>query len=219
MLNTSPLTHTTYHSTMSDYTPKQSESEPQITQPSKDPSIPPRIGPEPHPNWIKTIFEQLRDQHTDLRTTILEASAVFKSEEAKLQEVLTSVRKVVGPQVAKQIDEDVAASMKAGKLVCGDPSVLDAGLSNHPVDDGDGTPKSKRTDGGKRATRSKRNSKGKRKAKATDNNSQAGDQGGANDDIQASYVNSSFIMTPKLIIFSQWTWNSFKEAPRRNPVR
>ena len=57
---------------------------------------------------------------TDLLNVLEEASAFFKAEEAKLHQVLMHVRNIVGPKVAKWIDEDVVASMKAGKLICRD---------------------------------------------------------------------------------------------------
>jgi hypothetical protein len=62
---------------------------------------------------------------TDLLNVLEEASAIFKAEEAKLQQVLMQVRSIVGPKVAKWSDEDVTASMKAGKLVCRDYFVGD----------------------------------------------------------------------------------------------
>ena len=56
----------------------------------------------------------------DLLNVLEEAAAIFKAEEAKLHQVLMQVQNIVGPKVATWIDEDVAASMKAGRLVCRD---------------------------------------------------------------------------------------------------
>ncbi|KAF8814572.1 hypothetical protein BYT27DRAFT_7334407 [Phlegmacium glaucopus] len=141
--------------------PERQESP--ISPPHREPSIPPlqdRVDGDDHLEIyppFQSMFKQLRDQHNDLRTRIhqtksaardtaadvLEVSALIKAEEGKLQEVLKKVRNIVGPRVAKGIDEDVAASVAAGKLVCRDLSVLDAEF-NHSNDEDADSSKSKR---------------------------------------------------------------------------
>ena len=106
-----------------------------------------RLDPHRAFNWFQNMFEQLRDQHNDLRT-LLETSTVFTAEEDKLQEVLMRVRNIVGPRIAKWIDEDVAASVEAGKLVRRDLFALDAEFNGSNDDeDNDEPSKSKRRDG------------------------------------------------------------------------
>lgn len=91
-------------------------------------SLPLQNPVDPHlSNWFQKMFEQF--QH------LLEASTVFKTEEEKLQQLLTSVRNIVGPRVAKWIDEDVAASMEAGKLICRDLFQLDVEFKGSNDDD------------------------------------------------------------------------------------
>lgn len=133
--------------------------------------------PEPHSSyWFQNTCDQLRDQHNDLQTQIqkveLEASTLFKVQETKLQEILTSVKNIVGPRVAKWIDEDVAASMKAGKLVLRDFSALDAQFS--PSNNDHGGPLGSGRDGGEGngegSGRANSNRKGKRKIREDGNN-------------------------------------------------
>jgi hypothetical protein len=102
-----------------------------------------RLDPHRASDWFQNIFEQLRDQHNDLRT-LLETSTVFKADEEKLQEVLMRVRKIVGPRIAQWIDEDVAASVEAGKLVRRDLFALDAEFNGS--NENDEPSKSKRRD-------------------------------------------------------------------------
>ena len=202
--------------------PDQDQPKSPNSRPHREPSIPPLQDcvdadgrhSEPHsPNLFQNLFERLRDQHNDLRTQIhqvkttvrdtaadvLEASALFKAEEAELQEVLTRVRNIVGPRVAKWIDEDVAASMETGKLVCRDLSALDAAF-NRSDDEDDESSKPKRGDGeghdeGAGHTSSDR--KGKRKAKDNNQSYRSNDSrngGRTEGNTKASYVNPSFII-------------------------
>jgi hypothetical protein len=232
-------------STLDDGGPQREGSIPErhqslINQPLREPSISDssplqdRVEPEGHPDpdppqsptYFQNKFEQLRNQHTDLRTRIhqtkfaardaaadaLEASALFRAEEAKLQEILTRVRNIMGPRVAKWIEEDVAASMEAGKLVCRDFSLLNAEL-NRSNDDDDDPSKSRRGDGegnDEAAIRINSERKGKGKEKENDQSYGSNDTSG---NTKASYVHSSFIMTcPNSFIYSQWISNPFESA-------
>lgn len=155
----------------------------------------------PRPSsWFQHMFEQLRDQHNDLRT-----SSVFKAEEAKLQDVLTRVRNIVGPRIAKWIDEDVAASTEAGKLVCRDLFALDAEF-NCSNDDDDSSKSNRGDSEGASHTNSDRKGKGKEKEKDDDNDNDdpfkdSSDKDRASDNTKTSYVNCSDLMTCELINF------------------
>jgi hypothetical protein len=149
---------------------------------------------DPHSsNWFQNMFDQLRDQHNDIRT-LLEANNVFKAEEERLQELLTQVRSIVGPRISTWIDEDVAASMEAGKLVRRDLFVLDAEF-NGSSDDDDDASKSKCGDSEEHnGDASRINSDRKGKGKANDNDGPAldsNDQGRTSDNATTSYVNYS----------------------------
>lgn len=133
-------------------------------------------GSVPELYWFQNTCDQLRDQHNDLQTRIhkikLEASTLFKVQENKLQEILTSVKNIVGPQVAKWIDEDVAASMKAGKLILRDFSVLDArfGRSNDDYGGPSGSGRDGGEGNGEDSGRANSDRKGKRKIREDGNN-------------------------------------------------
>ena len=143
------------------------------------------------------MFEQFRDQH------LFQASTIFKAEEENIQQLLTRVRNIVGPRVAKWIDEDVAASMEAGKLVRRDLFELDAEFKRSNNEDDLSKSKSGGSQEHDERTINDSDRKGKGKAKDNDGPSpNSSDKGRTSDATKNSYVNCSVTMTPKLILFS-----------------